>query len=388
MSNDHNFQEKSFAELLESSITEPQYLVPGQQIKAEIISISGGCIFLQLGGKSEGQIDAEELTDKEGNITVKTGDMITAYFHAARDGEMIFTTKIGGDKADNAALKTAFTKKIPVEGVIAREIKGGYEITIGEIRAFCPYSQIALRRVDNPEELIGTKQNFRIIEFKENGRNILVSRKIIQQEERDAEIAILKGRLHEQMKISGTIASIQSFGAFVDLGVVQGLIPISEISRERIDDIQAVLSVGEEVEAEIISLDWSNERITLSMKALLADPWDSILETYKPGHKYSGEVARVTDFGAFVTLEPGLDGLIHISDLNSDPMNKNREHSVKQGEKITVVINSIDVEKRRISLKPASSLEEDTAYQQYIKPESDSYNPFADFFNKKKSDKR
>ncbi len=386
MSKDHDMQEKSFEELLESSMTEPQYLEPGQQIEAEIVSISGGCIFLQLGGKSEGQIDAEELTDRDGNITVKVGDVITAYFHAARNGEMIFTTKIGGDKADTSALETAYTNKIPVEGVISKEIKGGYEIMIGETRAFCPYSQIALRRVDNPEELIGTKQSFRIIEFKENGRNILVSRKVIQEEERDAEIEALKVSLHEGMDISGTIVSIQSFGAFVELGALQGLIPISEISRERIEDINSALSVGEEVEARIINLDWGSERITLSMKALLADPWDSILETYKPGQKCSGTVARVTGFGAFVTLEPGLDGLIHISDLNSDSRNRNREHSVKQGDTITVVINSIDVGRRRLSLKPASAVEEDAAYQQYMEPETDSYNPFADFFKKNSSE--
>lgn len=387
MSNDHDNHNKSFAELLESTMIESQYWDPGQQIEAEIVSISGGCIFLQIGGKSEGQIDAEELTDKDGNITVKIGDRITAYFHAARDGEILFTTRIGGDKADTSALETAFNNKIPVEGIVAKEIKGGYEITIGETRAFCPYSQMAMKRVDNPGELVGTKQNFRIIEFKDNGRNILVSKRIILEEERAAEIEVLKSSLHEQMKISGAIVSIQPFGAFVDLGAVQGLIPISEIGRERIEDIHSVLSVGEEVEAEIISLDWRNERITLSMKTLLPDPWDSILENYKPGQKYRGEVARVTSFGAFVALEPGLDGLIHISELNSISRINNRNQDIKQGEKITVVINSIDVGKRRLSLKPASPEEEDDAYQQYMEPESDSYNPFAEFFNKKKSKK-
>ena len=380
----HEENEENFADLLENSITGVTSLEPGQLIEAEIVSISGGCIFLQLSGKSEGQIDAEELTDKDGKITVNEGEMIKAYFHSSKNGEMLFTTKISGDKAGKAVLETAFMSKIPVEGVVEKEIKGGYEITIGDSRAFCPYSQMALKRAENPEDYIGTKRTFRIIEYKENGRNILVSSRIILEEERNAQVEILKKTLHEKMKVTGTVKSLQDFGAFVDISVVQALIPISEISRERVTDIHKVLSVGQEIEASIIKLDWRNERITISMKALLSDPWDEILTKYKIGSKYKGEVVRITNFGAFVSLEPGLDGLIHISDLEGDSRNNNQNDSVKQGQTITVQINKIDVEKRRLSLKPVSSIEEDEEYQKYMEPESDTYNPFAEFLKKKK----
>jgi len=376
--------EENFADLLENSMTGVKSLEPGQLIEAEIVSISGGCVFLQLSGKSEGQIDAEEFTDKNGKITVNEGDTIKAYFHSSKNGDMLFTTKISGDKAGNAVLETAFRSEIPVEGVVEKEIKGGYEITIGDSRAFCPYSQIALKRVENTVDYIGTKRTFRIIEYKENGRNILVSSRVILEEERNAQVEILKNTLHEKMKVTGTVKSLQDFGAFVDISVVQALIPISEISRERITDIHEVLTIGQEVEASIIKLDWRNERITLSMKALLSDPWDEILTNYKSGSKYKGKVVRITNFGAFVSLEPGLDGLIHISDLESDSRNNNQGESVKQGQTITVQINKIDVEKRRLSLKPVSSIEEDEEYQKYMEPESDTYNPFAEFLKGKK----
>ncbi len=383
-SKSNEIHEENFADLLENSMTGVTSLEPGQLIEAEIVSISGGCVFLQLSGKSEGQIDAEELTDKDGNITVHEGEMIKAYFHSAKNGEMLFTTKISGDKAGKAVLETAFRSKIPVEGVVEKEIKGGYEITIGDSRAFCPYSQIALNRAEKPEEYIGTKRTFRIIEYKENGRNILVSSRVLLEEERNAQVEILKKTLHEKMKVKGTVKSLQDFGAFVDISVVQALIPISEISRERITDIHKVLSVGQEIEASIMKLDWRNERITLSMKALLSDPWDDVLSNYKKGSKYKGKVVRITSFGAFVSLEPGLDGLIHISDLDGDSRNNNSGDSLKQGQSITVQINTIDIEKKRMSLKPVSSIEEDKEYKQYMEPVSDTYNPFADFLKKKK----
>jgi small subunit ribosomal protein S1 len=382
--NNNDIHEDSFAELLKNSMSGVTSLEPGQLVEAEIVSISGGCVFLQMSGKREGQIDAEELTDKDGNITVHVGEMIKAYFHSAKNGEMLFTTKISGDKAGKAVLQTAFKSEIPVEGVVEKEIKGGYEITIGDSRAFCPYSQMGLNEVANPEDYIGTKRTFRIIEFKENGRNILVSNKIILEEERKAQLEMLKKTLHENMKVTGTVKSLQNFGAFVDISVVQALIPISEISRERVADIHKVLSVGQEIEASIIKLDWRNERITLSMKALLPDPWDTVISNYKNGSKYKGKVARITDFGAFVTLEPGLDGLIHISDLHTDSRDNNPGDSLKQGQSLTVQITAIDVEKRRMSLKPVSPAEESEAYKQYMEPEKETYNPFAELLKGKK----
>jgi len=377
--------ENSFADLFEQSFSGIETLEPGQSIETTIVSISGENIFLQLSGKSEGVLDAAELIDKSGNLTVEEGDSIKVFFLSSQNGEMQFTTRIRGDKAGKAVLENAYKNKIPVEGLIEKEIKGGFDIKIGESRAFCPYSQMGQKRIENPEDYIGKNLTFRITEYGENGRNILVSNRVLLEEQLKEKVELLKKTLHEKMVIKGTVKSIQDFGAFIDLDGVQALLPISEISRSRVDDIHKVLSAGQEVEASIIKLDWKKERITLSMKALLSDPWENVNKKYKIGSKYSGSVARITDFGAFITLEPGLDGLIHISDMRTDSRDNNPSDVFKKGETVTVQINKIDIEKKRISLKQVSSIQEDENNKKYLEPDSESYNPFATLFKSKKN---
>ncbi len=383
-------KEDNFATLFEHSFSEFKSMEPGQLIETEIVSISGDYIFLQLSGKSEGLLDIAEMTDKDGKLTVKEGDKIKAFFLSSQNGEMLFTTRISGDKAGKAVLENAFESGIPVEGIVEKEIKGGFEIKVGDTRAFCPYSQLGLKRIENTELFIGEHLTFKILEYSENGRNILVSNRVIIEEEQKKQIEILKKTLHEKMVIKGTIKSIQDFGAFIDISGVQALLPISEISRGRVDDIHKALSVGQEIEASIIKLDWGKKRITLSMKALLSDPWEEAHLKYKSGSKHKGSVVRITDFGAFVSLEPGLDGLIHITDLKGDARDNNPHDLLKKGQNLTVQINSIDIEKRRISLKPVSSTQEDEDNKKYFEPESDAYNPFAAFLKSKteKSDKK
>jgi len=389
MKNSEDFEE-DFATLFEQSYIEVDSLEPGQSIETTIVSISGECIFLQLSGKSEGILVIGEMTDKEGNLTVKEGDKVKVFFLSSQNGEMHFTTRISGDKAGKAVLENAFKNGIPVEGVVEKEIKGGFEVKIGESRAFCPYSQMGQKRVENPEEYIGRHLTFKIIEHKEKGRNILVSNRAILEEEKKKQIEVLKKTLQVNMVVKGTIKLIQDFGAFVDIDGVQGLLPISEISRSRVEDIHKVLSVGQEIEVSIIKLDWKNERITLSLKALLADPWKKAKTKYPNGSKHTGKVVRITDFGAFVSLEEGLDGLIHISELKSDSRDNAPGDILKKGQSITVQINSIDIEKKRISLKQVSSMEEDAAFQKYLEPETDTYNPFAELLkdNSKKTKKK
>jgi len=378
-----NNSDENFADLFENSFSGIKKLEPGQLIEADIVSISGDCIFLQLSGKSEGLLDAAEMIDKDGNLTVKEGDTIKAYFLSSQNGEMHFTTKISGDKAGKAVLENAFENGIPIEGTVEKEIKGGFEIKIGDSRAFCPYSQIGKKRVENPEDYIGKSLTFRIMEYGENGRNILVSNRVIWKEEQKNQIEILKKTLHENMNVKGTVTSIQDFGAFVEIGGVQALLPISEISRSRVDDINQSLSIGQEIEAAVIKLDWKTERITLSLKKLMTDPWDEAHKKYTAGSKHTGEVVRITNFGAFVSLEPGLDGLIHISDLEGDSRDFNPREALKKGQSINVKINSIDTMKKRISLKPVINTQEDEDYKQYMEPDSDTYNPFSELLKNK-----
>lgn len=302
----------SFASLFENSLSKMEKLQPGQLVETQIVSISKDCIFLQLSGKSEGVLDRAELTDREGKLTVSEGDTIKAFFLQSKNGEMLFTTKISGEKAGSAVLENAYRNKISVEGVVEKEIKGGYEIKIGETRAFCPYSQMGLKRAEDSAACIGQHLTFKIQEYKENGRKLLVSNRAILEEAHKDQVEDLKKTLRENMVVKGTIKSIQNFGAFVDIDGVQALLPVSEIARNRVEDIHAVLSVGQEIEAKIIKIDWANERITLSMKSLLSDPWETALEKYPKDSKHTGKVVRITDFGAFVSLESGLDGLVHI----------------------------------------------------------------------------
>jgi len=274
--------------MYEQSFSGMGFYKPGQAVKTVVVSISKDCVFLQLNGKSEGILDRDEMTDKDGNLTVKVGDQLRVFFLNAENGEMRFTTKINGTTAGAEMLEQAYLEKIPVEGLVEKEIKGGYEIRIGEFRAFCPYSKMGEKRSDNSAEYIGKRLSFKIQEYKDNGRSILVSNRAIHEEARAERLEALKKTLQEGMVVTGAIKSIQSFGAFVDLGGIQALLPVSEISRSRVEDIQAHLSVGQEIQASILKIDWPNERISLSMKSLLADPWELAPAKYPEGSKPFG----------------------------------------------------------------------------------------------------
>ncbi len=367
-------KEDNFEDLLEGSLSGHERFEPGQLIEAEIVKISGEWIFIDTGGKSEGHLEVKEFTDENGDLTVKEGDKISAYFMSSQNGEMHFTTKIGGDKAGRSALQNAYENGIPVEGLVEKEIKGGYDVKLGNLRAFCPYSQMGLER-ENPEKYIGKHMPFKITEFAENGRNIIISNRAIEEEERQAKIDELRETLKQGMVVKGIIKSIQDFGAFVDIGGVQALLPISEISRERVEDIRQTLSVGQNVEAALLSLDWENDRISISMKEIQPDPWDKVNENYTKGSRYKGKIVRLTNFGAFVTLEPGLDGLIHISDLGAGKRIKHPKEVVKQGQIIEVQINSIDVDKKRISLAPLNFTKEEETLKQYTDKNDNSFKP-------------
>ncbi len=377
-------QKSEFEKLLDSSLQVNVRLQPGELVEAEIVAISDECIFLQLDGKSEGQLDTSEMIDKDGKITVKEGDSIKAYFLSSQNGIKQFTTRISGDKADKSILENAFKSEIPIEGIVEKERKGGYEILIGESRAFCPYSQMGLQRIDNPEDYIGKHLTFKILEYSENGRNILVSNRIILKEDQQNKIEVLKKTLHEGITVIGTVKSIQSFGAFIDIGGVQALLPISEISRSRVEDINQSLTLGQEIEVAVLKLDWKNERLSVSMKKLLTDPWETAQSKYKKGSNYTGKIARITNFGAFVTLEPGLDGLIHISDFENETRISHPKEVVKTGQSVTVEIREIDIDKKRISLKLFTESKLDDNLKQYMEPEEDTYNPFANLLKNKK----
>ena len=343
--------EENFAEMFEKSFKKQGRLEPGQMVEARIVKITGEWIFLDLGGKGEGYLDRKELTDEAGNLAVREGDMVRAYFQSSANSEMHFTTKIGSGPGKQTQLEDAWRNGIPVEGTVAKEVKGGFEIKVGgTVRAFCPFSQMGLRRDEPQSDIIGRSLSFNIAEFGENGRNIVLSRRAILESERQDKKRALQASLQEGMKVRGKVTSIQKFGAFVDIGGVEGLLPVSEIAWSRTEKVGDVLSVGQEVEVILKKLDWDQERFSFSLKDALPDPWDQAVDNYLVGSYHSGTVSRLAPFGAFVTLAQGVDGLIHISKLGGGRRLSHPREVLKEGQPVEVQIEAVDREKRKISL--------------------------------------
>ncbi len=353
----------SFAALFQESESKSiRRLTPGQKITATIVGISGESVFLDTGGKSEGVLDGSELLDENKESTAVVGEKIDVYFLKAARGEQLFTTTLSSGK--NAEhLEEAWRSAIPVEGLVKEEIKGGFEITLGgSIRAFCPYSQMGLRRVEDAgAEYLGQHLTFLVTKFEENGRNIVVSARAILEAEREEKRAALQETLEEGQTIPGVITSIRDFGAFVDIGGVDGLVPISEIGWSRIENINDYYSVGQNISVVIKKLDWDANRISLSIKETLEDPWDAAASKLNVGGILTGTVARLAPFGAFVTLEPGVDGLIHISKLGKGRRIHHPREVLEEGQEIEVTVESVDTEEKRISLAPSD----------YVSPEED-----------------
>lgn len=352
MSNETSDQ--SFADLFQQSTATVRHLEPGQKVTATIAGIAGNFVFLDVGGKNEGVLEASEVRDQDGILTVAIGDAIDVYFLRSSGGEQIFTIRLGSGK-NTAHLEEAWKNGIPVEGLVKEEVKGGFSITLGgSIRAFCPYSQMGLHRVEDAgAEYTGRHLNFLITRYDENGRNIVVSARALLEQERERQQESLRASLEEGATVQGTITSIRDFGAFVDLGGVDGLIPVSEIGWSRVDDIKEHLTLGQEVTVVIKKLDWAAKRISLSLKEAQANPWDTVATQFPEGSIHTGIVSRLTTFGAFVTLTPGIDGLIHISKLGGGRRIHHPREVVEAGQEIEVKVEEVDLETRKISLAPS-----------------------------------
>jgi small subunit ribosomal protein S1 len=346
--------EESFADLFEKSFKKPEKLESGQKVEAVIVKISAEWIFLDLGGKGEGYLDKKEMLDDAGNLKVKEGDTVTAYFVSSENNEMHFTTKIGSGPGKQTQLEDAWRNGIPVDGTFTKEMKGGFEVKIaGSVRAFCPFSQTGIRRDEQQTEYIGKSVPFIIIEYAENGRNIVLSRKPILEKEREDKVAVLKETLKEGAKVKGTVTSIQKFGAFVDIGGIEGLLPVSEIAWTRTEKVSDILSQGQTVEVIIKKLDWGSNRFSFSLKDALPDPWERVVDAFPLGSYHTGTVSRLAPFGAFVTLKEGVDGLIHISKLGAGRRINHPREIVKEGQAVEVKVEAVDAAQRRLSLSLA-----------------------------------
>lgn len=343
--------EEDFEALLDQSMKKPVHLTPGQQVQVVVSQITKEWAFVDVGGKSDGCMAINEFMDSEGELTIEEGDTINAYFLGFRHNDMIFTTRLTDDTAGTEHLEEAYRSGIPLEGQVEKEIKGGFAVKIaGNIRAFCPYSQMGLHRVEDTGQYINQHLTFRIIEYGKKGRNIIVSNRAILEAERQLQKDALRASLREGMTVSGEIRSIQKFGAFVDIGGLEGLIPISEISWGRVEDINTVLSVGQKVEVAIKKMDWEKDRFAFSLKAIQPDPWENTGSNFPEGSVHKGTVSRLAPFGAFVTLAPGIDGLLHISELGKGKRINHPRDVLEENQAVTVKISRVDQKQRRLSL--------------------------------------
>ena len=369
-------EEESFGEMFDRSFVAPTRYEPGKKVSARVVKVTPEWVFLDMGRKGEGVLAAKELLDEAGTVTVKEGDTLEAYFVSSDGSEMLFTTRVaGGGAAGTAQLEDASNSGIPVDGVVVKEIKGGFEVRLaGGARAFCPHSQMDLSRSGGQGEHVGKRAAFRITKYGENGRNIVVSRRALLEEEEERKSREAMATLTEGMVMKGTVTSVREFGAFVSIGPIEGLIPISEIGWERVEDIQSVLSVGQEVEVAITRLDWANRRFSFSLKKTLADPWETAVDRFPAGSRHVGKVARLTAFGAFVSLGGGVDGLLHISKFGGGKRIRSAGEVLRAGQEIEVKVDSVDPVKRRVALSlpatesPETPGEEAEDYAKYLAP--------------------
>jgi small subunit ribosomal protein S1 len=375
-------EDQNFAEMLEQSLGRRVELKPGQKVEATVLQIGPEWAFLDVGQKGEGVIDVRELRDAEGHLTLAAGDRLSAFFLSRAGGELRFTTRIGGGGGSGTAqMEEAWRSGIPVEGRIEKEVKGGYEIKLpGGVRAFCPFSQLGLRRQEAPDTVTGQTLAFRISQFGEQGRNIVVSHREIIEEERRRQREAWKTTLREGMVVRGTVTSIRDFGAFIDLGGLEGLLPISEVGYGRCEDLHQVLQVGQELDLMVKNVDWERERFAFSLRDTLADPWIQVGATFREGLTVKGTVNRLAPFGAFVNLAEGIDGLVHISRLGAGRQLKHPQEILKVGQELAVTIEKIELEQRRISLVPAPLEDGESGATSYVEQPAGGMGSFGDLF--------
>ena len=340
-------EEEDFATMFEASV-QARRIEKGQTVEGTIVAIGEEVALVDVGSKSEATIDVAELKDDEGKLEVSTGDRIRAVVISTA-GELKLSRRLALGAATAQQLGDAFRAGLAVEGKVAGVVKGGFEVRIARQRAFCPISQIDIVRDTDPAQHVGRVYQFRIVEYKDP-RNVVVSRRVLLEEAQRASAAEVRQSIVEGAVITGRVASVREFGAFIDLGGgVQGLLHVSEMGWARVSDSLQVVKPGDEITVKVLRVDADKQKIALGLKQLMADPWLKARETYAAGQLRTGRVTRVAEFGAFVELEPGVEGLIPLSESGVA-----RDGDVKKafpiGNTIEVAVLDVDADARRIRL--------------------------------------
>ena len=339
---------EDFAAMFEASIQAKRF-EKGETLEGTIVAIGQDVAFVDVGGKGEATIEIDELKDAEGALEVAVGDRIQAMV-VSTVGGLTLSRKLARGAATEQQLEDAFHTGLPVEGKVERAVKGGYEVRIARQRAFCPFSQIDTLRTD-PSAHEGQVYEFRIIEYKEGGRNLVVSRRALLEEAQRANAAEIRRSIVAGAVMTGRVTSVREFGAFVDLGGgVQGLLHASEMGWSRVSDTSQVVKAGEEITVKVLRVDDDKQKISLGLKQLTADPWSRAHETYEIGQVRTGRVTRIAEFGAFVELEPGVEALAHASTFAPTGRSEGWSSLVAPEMTGAFEILSIDLEKKRIGV--------------------------------------
>lgn len=352
-------QDEDFAAMLaESERGAPRSRRPrvGDMIKGTIISIGKDAVFVDAGGKAEGQLGRDQISDRDGNLLVKVGDVVEARVVSDAGGVLQLRTKVSRGPEAKAELLQAFELAIPVEGLVTEVVKGGVSVDVAGVRGFCPASQVDARFVEDLAVYVGQKLTFQITRYE--ARNLVLSRRVLVEAEKEKLAAETRKTLVPGLVVRGKVVGFKSFGAFVDIGGIEGMLHVSELGFGRVDRPEDVLTLGQEVEVAVLKIepgDKRGERISLSLKALSNDPWNDAIAGLAAGRRVKGKISRLQQFGAFVEIAPGVEGLVHISELGAGRRINHPKEVAAVGQEVEAVILAIDPERRRISLSLADS---------------------------------
>jgi small subunit ribosomal protein S1 len=377
-------QEEDFATMFEASV-KARRVKQGQTIEGTVVAIGPETALVSIGGKSEAQIDVAELKDEDGDIEVSIGDRIQAVV-ASTSGGIMLSRKGVRNAATQRELENAFRAGLAVQGKVESVNKGGYEVRIARERAFCPLSQIDIVRTTDPAVHVGKTYPFRIIEYKDGGKSMVVSRRKQLEEQQQASADAVRKSIVPGAVLQGRVTSVLDFGAFVDLGGgIQGLLHVSDMSWSRTTTPGAVVASGDQITVKVLRVDEATAKISLGLKQLDDDPWSRVGATYQVGQVRNGRVTRVAQFGAFVELEPGIEGLAHASSFPPSGRTGDWTQYVPVGKTAAFEIRSVDLAQKRIGLalvEEGSSRAEQTELREYAArpeaPDAASFGSLAD----------
>ena len=342
---------ESFKDLFEKSIIGAQFY-PGAIISAKVIGIDDDYVTLNAGLKSEGIIAIEEFHDKDGALEIAVGDMVEVALDSVEDGhgETLLSREKAKRQESWRKLSKSHENNETVTGLISGKVKGGFTVEIGTIRAFLPGSLVDVRPVRDSTHLEGKELEFKVIKMDIKRNNIVVSRRAVVEEESSADRQSLLNSLHDGQVLNGVVKNLTDYGAFIDLGGIDGLLHITDISWKRVKHPSELLTVGQDVKVKVLSFDSERNRVSLGMKQLGNDPWVDLVERYPIGKRMTGKVTNITDYGCFVEIEEGVEGLVHMSEMDWTNKNVHPSKVVSLGDVVDVMVLEIDEDRRRISL--------------------------------------